>query len=64
MPDTLLKVNPALNKVIFVLCIIACAVLPVDPPIALVMGIVIALVIEIPLPPSTRKLFTGSYRSR
>jgi len=48
MPGTLLKVSPALSKVIFVLCIIACAVLPVDPPIALVMGIVIALVIGNP----------------
>lgn len=44
MANTLINLNPAVSKVIFILCIIACAVLPVDPPIALVLGIAAALV--------------------
>lgn len=41
---TLVKVNPAFSKAIFIVCIIACAVLPVDPPVALVLGLAVALI--------------------
>ncbi len=48
MANILINLNPAISRVIFLLCIIACAVLPVDPPIALVLGLVIALTLGNP----------------
>lgn len=37
------SLNPVYRKILFIACIVICAVLPVDPPIALLMGIVLAL---------------------
>ncbi|HEY3249620.1 MAG TPA: putative sulfate exporter family transporter, partial [Ignavibacteria bacterium] len=37
------NLNPLYRKIIFLFCVAACAVLPVDPPIALLLGIIIAL---------------------
>jgi len=42
------SLNPLLKKIIFLLCIIACAVFPVDPPVALLLGIIIAISIGNP----------------
>lgn len=38
------NLNPLYRKIIFFLCIIICAIFPIDPPIALLIGIFIALV--------------------
>jgi len=42
------NLKPVYRQVFFILCIIACAVLPVDPPIALILGLVIALTLGNP----------------
>ena len=48
MKTTLLTLPNIYRQVIFILCIIICVVFKVDPPIALLMGLVIALVIGHP----------------
>ncbi len=48
MKATLLNLPNGIRQVIFVLCMAACIALPVDPPIALLTGLVIALVIGHP----------------
>ena len=42
------NLKPVYRQVFFILCIVACAVLPVDPPIALILGLLIALTIGNP----------------
>jgi uncharacterized integral membrane protein (TIGR00698 family) len=40
--------NPVHRRVIFIICLILIIVLPVDPPIALLLGLVVAITIENP----------------
>ncbi len=48
MTTTLLNLPNTLRQIIFALCLIVCIVFKVDPPVALLMGLVIALVIGHP----------------
>jgi uncharacterized integral membrane protein (TIGR00698 family) len=48
MKSTLLIVSNVYRQVIFILCLSACILLPIDPPIALLTGLVIALTIGHP----------------
>ena len=48
MKTTLLNLPNTLRQVIFVLCLVICIIFQIDPPIALLMGLVIALVIGHP----------------
>jgi len=48
MKTTLLNLPNTARQIIFVLCLIVCIIFQVDPPIALLMGLVIALVIGHP----------------
>jgi uncharacterized integral membrane protein (TIGR00698 family) len=48
MKNTLLNVPRPVSQVIFVLCIAVCIIFKVEPPIALLMGLVIALVVGHP----------------
>jgi uncharacterized integral membrane protein (TIGR00698 family) len=48
MNSTFINLPLAYRQVIFVLCLVVCIVFKVDPPIALLMGLVIALVIGHP----------------
>jgi uncharacterized integral membrane protein (TIGR00698 family) len=48
MQSTLINLNPVICRIIFIICIIACAVLPVDPPLALALGIAVVLIIGNP----------------
>jgi uncharacterized integral membrane protein (TIGR00698 family) len=48
MRSTLLELPTGVRQIIFITCFAACIVLPVDPPIALLAGIIIALTIGHP----------------
>lgn len=48
MKSTLISMPERYRQVIFVLCLAACILLPIDPPIALLTGLIIALVIGHP----------------
>jgi len=48
MKSTLLNLPNGIRQVIFILCLLACILLPIDPPIALLTGLVIAIVVGHP----------------
>src|ERR1700744_3937696 len=48
MKPTLLNLPNRARQVLFILCLVVCILFKVDPPIALLMGLVIALVIGHP----------------
>ena len=48
MKTTLLNLPNTFRQIIFVLCLVICIIFQIDPPIALLMGLVIALVVGHP----------------
>ncbi len=58
MGSTLLDLPERARQVIFVLCLATCIIFKIDPPIALLMGIVIALVIGHPFLKLNKKATT------
>lgn len=58
MKSTLINLPVAYRQVIFVLCLLACILLPIDPPIALLTGLVIAIVIGHPFLKHNKKATT------
>jgi uncharacterized integral membrane protein (TIGR00698 family) len=58
MTTTLLNLPNTFRQIIFVLCLIICIVFKVDPPIALLMGLVIALVVGHPFLSLNKKATT------
>jgi len=48
MKATLLSIPNAWRQIIFILCLAACIIFKIDPPIALLMGLIIALVLGHP----------------
>ena len=58
MKSTLINLPVVYRQVIFILCLVACILLPVDPPVALLTGLVIALVIGHPFIQLNKKATT------
>jgi len=58
MKSSLINLPVAYRQVIFVLCLLACILLPIDPPIALLTGLVIAIVIGHPFLKHNKKATT------
>ncbi len=58
MKATLLNLPVLYRQIIFVLCLVVCIIFKIDPPIALLMGLVIALVIGHPFIAMNKKATT------
>ncbi len=58
MKGTLLNLPNTARQIIFVLCLVCCIVLPIDPPLALLMGLIIALVVGHPFLSMNKKATT------